>query len=112
MHRENKDGVVGDAQRVRRDGQPLRLNPRNFRQQGLGVDHHAVADDAQLAAHEAGRQQGQLIGLIPDHQRMPCIMPALVSHDHICSAREPIDDLPLALVAPLGADHGDIGHWI
>ena len=90
--------------------QALRLHPVDLGQQRLGVDHHAVADDAELAAHQAARQQRQLVGLVADHQRVAGVVAALEAHHDIGAAGQPVDDLALALVAPLGADHGDIGH--
>ena len=77
-------------------------------QQRLGIDHHAVADDAELAAHHAGGQQRQLVGLVADHQRVAGVVAALEAHHDVGAAGEPVDDLALALVAPLGADHRDI----
>jgi len=41
---------------------------------------------------------------------MAGIMPALETHHDIGALRQPIDDLALAFVAPLGADDHDIGH--
>src|SRR6185437_2145365 len=70
----------------------------------------AVADDAKLAAHEAGREQRELVGLVADDKRMPRVMPPLEPHHDIGSAGQPVHDLALALVAPLGADHGDVRH--
>ena len=91
---------------------PLGPHPGDFGQQRLGIHHDAVADDAQLAAHQPGGQQRQLVGLVADHQRMAGVVAALEPHDHVGSAGEPVHDLSLALVAPLGADHGDIGHCV
>ena len=95
---------------LRRDPQPLRRDPVDLGQQRLGVDHHAVADDAELAAHQARGQQRQLVGLVADHQRMAGVVAALEAHHDVGAAGEPVHHLALALVAPLGADHGDIGH--
>ncbi|GAA4774737.1 hypothetical protein GCM10023306_22790 [Novosphingobium ginsenosidimutans] len=39
-------------------------------------------------------------------------MSALEPHDGIGAAGQPIDDLALAFITPLGADHGYISHWI
>jgi hypothetical protein len=36
-------------------------------------------------------------------------VPALEAHDDVGAARQPVDDLALALIAPLGADHGNVG---
>ena len=52
----------------------------------------------------------QLEHLAVDDQRMAGVMAALKTHDDIGGNRQPIDDLALSLVAPLGADHDDIGH--
>ena len=77
----------------------------------LRIDHHAIADDRQLAAaHHAGRQQRQFVGLAVDDQRVAGIVAALEAHDDVGLLGQPVDDLALALVAPLGADHHDIRH--
>ena len=41
---------------------------------------------------------------------MAGIVAALEADDHVGAARQPVDDLALAFVAPLGADDGHIGH--
>ena len=41
---------------------------------------------------------------------MPGIMAALETGDHIGPFGKPIDDLALALVAPLRADDGNVSH--
>jgi len=41
---------------------------------------------------------------------MAGIMAALEAHHDIGALRQPIDDLALAFVTPLGADDHDIGH--
>src|SRR5581483_4576683 len=43
-------------------------------------------------------------------QRMAGVVAALEAHHDVGAAGEPIDDLALALVTPLGADHGHVGH--
>ncbi len=75
------------------------------------IDDDAVADHRELVlAHHAGGQQRQFIGRAVDHQRMAGIVAALEAHHHIGALRQPVDDLALAFVAPLGADDHDIGH--
>ena len=77
----------------------------------IGVEHHAVADDRQLARpHDARRQQRELEHLAVDHERVAGVVAALEAHDDVGRDRQPIDDLAFAFVAPLGADHDDIGH--
>src|SRR4030088_3498816 len=41
---------------------------------------------------------------------MAGIMAALEAHDDVGLLRQPVDDLALPFVAPLGADDDDIGH--
>ena len=79
--------------------------------QVIGVEHDAVADDRKLArAHDAGGQQRKLEHLSVDHQRVAGVVAALEADDDVGADRQPVDDLALPLVAPLGADHDDIGH--
>src|SRR4051795_284142 len=41
---------------------------------------------------------------------MAGVMPPLEPHHHVGAAGQPIDDLALAFVAPLGADDGHVSH--
>src|SRR5215470_11248268 len=77
----------------------------------MRIEHDAVADDRQLAgSHDPGGQKRQLEGDAVDHQRMACIMAALEADHDVGLLGEPVDDLALALVAPLGTDHDHIRH--
>ena len=68
--------------------------------------HHAIADVAGDAfAQDARGNQPQDRLLAVDDQRMAGIVSALEAHHAICMVGEPVDDLALALVTPLGADH-------
>ena len=73
-----------------------------------GIEHDAVADHRQRAADDARGQQRQLVGLVADDERVAGIVAALEADDDVGAARQPVDDLALALVAPLAADHGDV----
>ncbi len=74
--------------------------------QRLRREHDAVADVAgDLLAQDAGRDQVQHRLLAADHQRMAGVVTALEAHDTLGMIGEPVDDLALALVAPLGADY-------
>ena len=76
-----------------------------------GVEHDAVADDAELARpHDARGQQRQLVDRAVDDQRVPGVVPALEARDHVGALGQPVDDLALALVAPLGADDHHVAH--
>ena len=82
----------------------------DLRKQVPGIDDHAISDDRELALHHPRRQQGQLVDLAVDHQRVAGVVAALETHDDVRPVGQPVDDLALALVAPLGADNGHIGH--
>jgi hypothetical protein len=75
------------------------------------VDHHAVADDAGLARVEdpAGDEVERPL-LVPTHDRVAGVVAALEADDHVGLLGEQVDDLPLALVAPLGAHYHESRH--
>ena len=52
----------------------------------------------------------ELVGLVADDQRVAGIVAALEADDDVGAAGQPVDDLALALVAPLAADHGYVRH--
>jgi preprotein translocase subunit SecG len=102
--------VLGDHQRFGRDLHALSRIVR-FRPQVPGVEHHAIADHAELAApHHAGGQRVQLVDLPSITSVWPALCPPWKRADHVGAFAQPVDDLALALVAPLGADDHDIGH--
>ena len=109
VERQDQRTGVGDHQRIRGYLHALAAQLLHLGLQRPGIEHHAIADHRRRAAHDAGREQRELIGVLADDERMPGIMPALEAHDDIGALAEPIDDLALALIAPLGADHRDIG---
>jgi len=74
------------------------------------IQHHAIADHRRRAAHDPRREERELVGLVADDERMTGIVAALEAHDHVRPARQPIDDLALALVAPLRANDRDVAH--
>ena len=53
----------------------------------------------------------QLVDLAVDDQRVPGIVPALKARDDVGPLGKPVDDLALALVAPLRAHDNHVGHW-
>ena len=92
--------TVGDHQPLARDA-PLAKTVDLFDQLAR-VDHDAVADDTQLAVVEdARRHQMDREPLAVDHERVPRVGAAVVSDHRVMLGREQIDDLALALVAPL-----------
>ena len=111
VQRQDQRDVLGDAQIVGRDRDALPLEPLDLLQQRTRIEHHAVADHRQLARpHHARRQQRQLVGVAVDDQRMAGIVAALEADHDVGLLGQPVDDLALAFVAPLGADHDHIGH--
>ena len=104
MDRENERAGLGQHQDVGRHLDALRLDSLDLSLQCPGIEDHAVADNRRRAGDDARRQQGKLIDLTVDDQCVPGVVPALKAHDHVRPAREPVDDLALALVAPLRTD--------
>ncbi len=77
--------------------------------QRLRREHHAVADEAvDVAAQDARGNQVQHGLLAADDQRVAGVVAALEAHHALRVVGEPVDDLALALVAPLGADDDDV----
>ena len=74
----------------------------------------AVADQAARAIGEhSGRNDVQDGLLAAHHEGVAGIVPALETHHGIGVVGEQIDDLALALVAPLGAEnHDGSRHWL
>jgi hypothetical protein len=113
VQRQDEDGVVGDLEGLGRHRHALLGKLLHLREEVPGVDDDAVADDGELAGpHHARRQQGELVGLVADDQRMAGIVAALEAHHDLGALAQPVDDLALALVAPLGADHCHVGHCL
>src|SRR5262249_15022324 len=80
-------------------------------EKSLRIEHHAIADHRQLVlAQYTGSQQRELVGFAVDDEGMAGIVPALEAHDDVGLFRQPVDDLALSFVAPLGADDDNVGH--
>src|SRR6202041_258847 len=78
----------------------------HFLQKGHGVKHYAVADytTAGGSQHSAGNQlQNKFLAI--DDDRVPGIMAAGVTRHDRKALRQNIDNLSLALVAPLSSDN-------
>jgi hypothetical protein len=75
------------------------------------VDHDAVADQAALVrAQDPGRHQVEDDGVAVDDHAVAGVRAALVARDQVVLGGEHVDDLALALVAPLGAEHHRARH--
>ena len=109
VQRQDQRAIVGNCEILGIDRHALRGQLLYLGLQSPGIQHHAIADDRQRPRHDARRQQRQLVGDIPDDQRMARVMPALKANHRIGAARQPVHDLAFAFVAPLGTDHRHIG---
>ncbi len=76
----------------------------------LGVDDATRPDRAGLTLHDPGRDLPDLVGLLADDDGVAGVRPTLVAADEVGVLGEEVDDLPLALVAPLRADDHGRGH--
>jgi hypothetical protein len=111
VQREDQAGVIRQLELLRRDGDALAPELLDLLDEVEGVHDNAVADHGELAAtHDAGGQEAEFIDHAINDERMPGIVPALIAHHDIGLLREPVDDLALAFVAPLGADYDHVGH--
>ena len=107
--------VRGQDQRaVRREAQPLEHRHALLHQhaalaeQRLERQHHAVADEAaHLLAQDPGRDQRQDGLLAADDERVAGVVAALEAGHRGGALGQQVDDLALALIAPLGADDDD-----
>ena len=117
-----RDVVRHDHVRVERDDElavvlegALGLQALDLHDQHGGIRDDAVPDDAELAGVEdAGRDEVEDGLLAPHHQRVAGVVPALEADHHVGVLGEEVDDLALALVAPLRTDDHDIRHedWL
>ena len=110
VQRQDQRRVLRDAQALMGDGDALLLEPVDLGDQRARIEHDAVADHRKLVAHHARRQQRKLVGHAVDDERVAGVMTALEANDDVRLLRQPVDDLALAFVAPLRADHHHIRH--
>ena len=110
VKRQDQWAELADLEVGRRDLDPLTTQLFDFRLEVPRVEDDAVADDRQRAANDAARQQAELVDLVAHYQRVPGVVPALKADDDVGARRQPVDDLALALVAPLRADDDDVSH--
>ena len=79
--------------------------PLDFLDEAHGVNHHAVADDADLVlAQNAGGDQVQDVFLPFDVDRVAGVVAALRADHHVRLLGQHVNDLAFAFIAPLGAD--------
>src|SRR5271156_4518879 len=111
MQRQNQRDVLGDLEVGRRDFDSLAAQLLDLLDEMIGIEDDPVTDDGQLPGpNNAGRKQREFVSLAVDDECMAGVMAALEPHDNVGADRQPIDDLALSFVAPLGADNDNIGH--
>ena len=111
VQRQDQRHILGDLEVGRRHLDPLAAHLLDLVDEMIGIEDDAVADDRKLArTHDARGKQRELETFAVDDQRMAGVVAALKAHDDVGPDRQPVDDLALSLVAPLGADNDDIGH--
>src|SRR5919197_3042238 len=104
-----------DHVRVARQADALGRDPARFEvvqllDEDWRVDDAPGADHALLAPQDPRRHVAQLVGLAVGDDRVAGVRAAVVAADEIGALRQQVDDLALALVAPLGADDHGGGH--
>jgi hypothetical protein len=98
--------TVGDADV--RGADAARRHGVHLLQTDLGIKGDAVRDDVVRAlVEDARRQKAQLILLARSDNGMPGVAAALIADGRVRLAREVVDDLPFALVAPLRSGNND-----
>ncbi len=107
---KNQRAGVRNHQDLGRDGDALLAKPLDLRLQRPGIEDHAIADDGRSAGDDPRGDERELVGLALDDERVTGIVTALEAYHHVGAARQPVDDLSLAFVAPLGADDCDVSH--
>ena len=108
MIRQDQRGGFGDEQAIL-DVDACGFEFVDLLEQRFGRQHDAIADVARDArAHDARRNQAQDGFLAADDQRVTGVVTALEANDALRVVRQPVDDLALAFITPLGADDDDV----
>jgi hypothetical protein len=112
MQRQDHVRVGGDDEVTLVGEQAALLQRAQLLEQRLGIDHHAVAEDAALAAaaQDARRDEPRHQLLPVDDERVARVGATAEAHHHVGELGVQVDDLALAFVAPLGADNHYVGH--
>ena len=106
MKRQDQGAGFADAQARTHFNTDL-FQARNLFKELGSRDHHTIADVALHArAHDATGDKVQSGFNAVDHQRMAGIVPTLKAHHTLRALGQPVHQLALAFVTPLGA-HDD-----
>ena len=105
--RQREVRAVGNVQLVLGTDAPRRQRIE-LGEQLLGIELHAVADDADRALEDPRGNLMQHEGLaLARVHRMPRVRAPLVAHYQISALGQDVDDLAFAFIAPLSANHDD-----
>ncbi len=105
-------GAVGNEE-VAVDLHPGLAQGARLFQKGQGIEHHAVADHAAAsgAQHAAGHELENKFLAVNDDGVAGVVSAGIAGHDREV-LRQNVDDLPFALIAPLGAyDHRSLAFF-
>ena len=70
----------------------------------VGIDHAAIADDRRnVIVHNSRRDEVKGKLRIARDNRMPCVVPSLITHNVVVVLCDQVGDLAFAFIAPLGA---------
>ena len=112
MDRQDQRAGFGNAKIVFVDRHALAFQLLDLLAQMPGIEHHAIANDRQRAADDAGGEQRKLVDRTVDDQRMTSVMATLKANHDIGAFGQPVDNLALAFVPPLRTDYRYIGHKV
>lgn len=109
-------GVVGQYDRTTRtdpetraDIDATRLEDPDLADQMMNIQHDPVADETgNSLTNDPGGNQIEFVHLVADHQRVTGVVTALKTNDTLGMISQPVYDLALTLIAPLGAHHHDV----
>ena len=91
------------------DRDSLRQEAVDLGEEGLRVEHHAVADEVHDArAEDAHREQVRGVFLVSEADGVAGVSSTTVAHNDLGILGEVIDDLALAFITPLEAENARI----
>src|SRR5262245_7813058 len=110
MIRHDQMSVLRDVE-IAVEGDAAANERLHLLEERSGIDDDAASDDASATrVQDSRRDRLEHELLLADHDGVSGIVAALVANRHVCIGRQHVDHLALALVAPLGAHHHDVGH--
>src|SRR5439155_17594335 len=106
--RKNDVGRVADLEVVA-DPHAELAKVVDFFQQRFRIDHHAVAQEAELPrVDDSGGEEAQRVMLVGELDRVPGVVTALKAGHDIEVVAQQVDDLSFSFVAPLRSDDRQI----